>query len=196
MNATKIPMKTAVMTPAWAKRTLSADDEDVISGAFSTIACDGDEWFFAGPLGELLREMKIPQRIDIHYDLAKGSCYARLAYVKPAKGRAEASDGQNEDDTWRVLYTAFTEVGFALLWNEQPGIIHGLPSSRIALHLTPGDWRTAFVLAGDTPADLVFDEKSQKFVAERIPLGLVRHIIAGIEHEAFGLEPIPDLEAA
>ena len=43
MNATKIPMKTAVMTPAWAKRTLSADDEDVISGAFSTIACDGDD---------------------------------------------------------------------------------------------------------------------------------------------------------
>lgn len=191
---TNIPLATNLMTPAWASRNLKAEDEDVINGAFSGIAIHDGEWFFTGPLGELLRDLKIPRKVDIHYDLERASCYARLAYAYPRQGKTDPSDGQNEDETWRVLYTAFTEISFALLWNERPFRIHGLPSARIALHLTTGDARAPFIFAGDIPADLCFDVPTQKFIAKRIPLGLVRQVVSELDTEEFGLPEMPMLD--
>ena len=189
-----IPLTTSIMTPAWAARELRAEDEDVISGAFSGVALHEGAWFFTGPLGELLRDLKIPRKIDIHYDLERASCYARLAYAQPRQGKADPADGQNEDETWRVLYTAFTEISFALLWNERPAAVHGLPSARITLHLTPGDARAPFVFSGDVPADLCYDDKAQKFVAQRIPLGVIRQVVANLDHEEFDLPELPSID--
>lgn len=157
-------LQTDTIRPNWANRIFSIDDEDFVGGATSFVCVVDETWFFGGPLGEFLREMHIPRQISIFYDMSANYCLARLAFEKPRPGKTSAIDGQNADERWRVLYTEFEPLSFALLWNSRPETVHGLPASRLNLHCLDGDEGPAIVVGEDIVADLVFD--GQAFFAE------------------------------
>ena len=178
-----------LVRPNWANRKFSLDDDDFVGGATSHVSVMEKTWFFGGPLGEFLREMHIPRQVAIFYDIVENYCLARIAFEKPRPGKTSAIDGQNADERWRVLYSVFEPLSFALLWNSRPETVHGLPSSRISLHCLDGEGGPTIILGEDTIADLAFDGEAF-FAVPTDPAELNDHpendhiIIAALESAA------------
>lgn len=174
MNDTPIQIEQGP-APAWAD-VLTAPNATIIREAFSGAVCVDNEWYFSGVIGGFQRKLKVPSSIDIHYDLDVGTCFAKL----------EFPDTPDSDEP-SVLYAPFEEIDFALLWNERPNTVHGLPGDRITLLLTPGDWSRPVVIAGDIPAQLGFQTEAQRFAITRIPFGRIRKAFNSIKPDEFDL---------
>lgn len=140
--------------PAWYHRDLTKGSPDVVA-TISGVTRSKATYYFTGAIREFIRARKIPIAIAIALDMDEMAVVARLEFEP-------GGDGHNEDGRWRSIYTYMDIESFAVLWNEQPGRIHGIPSDRITLHLNPNDIQFPTTV-GTEPYDAVLFFKDDRF---------------------------------
>ena len=173
-----MPMNKDFALPKWSNREFSDEMEDYISDLDSYLITSNDLHLFGGPIGEMLRLAKIPHSIEILYEMENDFSVARLAFEKPLPSKNFTIDGQNADETWRVIYCPFDIPSFAMLWNRSPDSINGIDANRITLHLSVAKERYPIILGADMIADLVFD--GSRFLAEPAPASSLQDAISRI----------------
>ncbi len=125
--------------PEW--RQLATDSTadnafEVISVAFAR----EEKFYFDGVIGSLLGLGRIPKSIEISLDAEEMSCVARLNY------------GDCSDE--HAAYAPFEVESFALLWNANPDMIHGIEGERVILSLNPSTVKYPIITGFGELADL------------------------------------------
>lgn len=141
-------MQKTIGLPDWFNRDLTSDQEDVVPIMTAVMGLRSGTPLFTGAIAEFFRSYKVPGRIDIAFDMEQMAAIARMEFKKGGDGRAS-------DKGWRVLYGFFDIESFALLWNGEYPVVHGMPASTMSLSLNPND-DTWPIQVGGEQADLGF----------------------------------------
>lgn len=102
-------------------------------------------YYFDGLLYAMLQLKRIPTSIEIALDLANMGCLMRMNYG-------------NETDA-EAAYGPFEVESFALLWNGNPKMIHGVQGNRISLCISEANAvRYPIITSSGVMCELYFSE--------------------------------------